>query len=54
MEPNISFFKLLWPTNKAFPAWMVSVSADVAAHFALGRVIPWAAVCIDLESNVLS
>jgi hypothetical protein len=54
MKPNVSLFNLLRPTNKAFPARVVSVSTNVATNLALGRVIPWATVYIDLESHLLS
>jgi len=54
MKPNIRFFDLLRSTNKAFPTWVVSISTNVPADFALGRVIPWARVYIDLEPHLRS
>ena len=54
MKPTVSLFYLLRPTNKAFPAWMVSISANVATDITLGRVIPWATVYIDLEPHLCS
>ena len=30
MEPNISFFIFLRSANEAFPAWVVSISTNVA------------------------
>jgi hypothetical protein len=38
MKPNISFFILLRPANETFPAWVVSISTNVAADFALSDV----------------
>lgn len=49
MKPRITFFQLLCPTNIAFSAWMISISTDVAANFALSRIVTRATVCIDLE-----
>ena len=54
MKPYVSFFDLLWPTNKAFPAWVVSISTNVATDLTLSRVIPWIAVDINLESHLHS
>ena len=54
MKSNVSFFDLLWPTNKAFPAWVVSISADVATDLTLSRVIPWVTVYINLELHLRS
>jgi hypothetical protein len=54
MKPSVSLFNLLRSANKAFSAWMVSISTNVATNLALGGVIPWATVYIDLESNLLS
>ena len=54
MEPNISFFILLHPANKTFPAGVVSISTDVATDFALGGVVSWARVGVDLEPHLCS
>ena len=54
MEPNVGFFDLLWPADEAFPAWVVSISADVTADITLSRVIAWVAVYINLESHLRS
>jgi len=54
MKPNIGFFILLRPANRAFPAWVVSVATDVATDFALGGVIPWSRVGVDLEPHLYS
>jgi hypothetical protein len=53
MKPNVSLLNLLRPANKAFPARVVSIS-NVATNLALGRVIPWATVYVDLESHLVS
>jgi hypothetical protein len=42
MKPNIGFFIFLRSANEAFPAWVVSISTNVAADFALSGVISWA------------
>jgi hypothetical protein len=49
MKPNIGFFIFLRSANEAFPAWVVSISTNVATDFALSRVISWARVYVDLE-----
>ena len=54
MKPNISFFILLRPANEAFPAWVVSISTNVATDFALSRIISWARVYVDLEPHLCS
>ena len=54
MEPNIGFFILLRPANKTFPAGVVSISTDVATDFALGGVVSWAGVGVDLEPHLCS
>jgi len=54
MKPYVSFFDLLWPANKALPAWVVSISTDVATDITLSRVIPRATVDINLESHLHS
>ena len=54
MKPNIRFFILLRPANETFPAWVVSISTNVAADFTLSRVVPWAAINIYLEPHLCS
>jgi hypothetical protein len=54
MKPDVGFFDLLWPTHEALPAWVVSISADVAADITLSRVITWVTVYINLESHLRS
>jgi len=53
-KPNVSLFNLLHPANKAFPAWVVSISTNMATNLTLGRVIPWATVYIDFELHLVS
>ncbi len=52
-KTSITFFHLLCTTNMAFSTWVISISADVAADFALSRVVAWATVRVDLESYLL-
>jgi hypothetical protein len=54
MEPDISHFKLLGPTNMAFPAWVVPISTNVTAYLALHWVTDWATIDIDLEPHLCS
>jgi len=54
MESNVGFFDLLCPADEAFPAWMVSISADMAADITLSRIIAWVTIYINLESHLHS
>ena len=54
MKPDISFFIMLHPANQTFPAWVVSISTNVATDFTLSRVVPWAAINVYLEPHLCS
>ena len=54
MKPDIGRFKLLGPTDMAFPAWVVPISTDVTTYLALRWVIAWATIDVDLEPYLCS
>ena len=54
MEPDISRFKLLGPTNMAFSAWVVPISTNVTAYLALHWIIAWATIDVDLKPYLCS
>ena len=49
MKAAIRLFNFMGPTGVTFPAQVVSLAANVAAYFTLSRVVPWAAIDIDLK-----
>ena len=50
MKTTIRLFNFVSPTGVTFPAQLVSLATNVTTYFTLSRVVPWAAIDIDLKA----